>query len=765
MRICLVSREFAPYFGAGIGTYASQMARAWAAAGHEVHVLTAPHAGLPAEPTFHTVNVDRGRAALDAYRFDFLRHAMAVYESLRVLHADHPFDVIELPEYWAEGYFVLRAKRTRGEFAGAVLSVRLHTPTALCRELNREDWLDEEIATLEHAEESCIREADVLLSPTRSLLDRVVASARLPDSLPRAVVPYPFDPASIAELGRSEPAGEHPPPTILYFGRLEHRKGVRILIDAAQRLLRSGLDFRVRFIGADTATGPHGHSYSHWLRRAITPEHLARFAFEPARPRAALGKAIRAATLCCFPSLWENFPNACLEAMSLGAPVVGSDAGGMAEIIEDGRNGLLFRAGDAASLADTLRRALTDAPLRARLSASAPLRASELCNPGTVVQSWESTVDDARRAPRTPVFTSRIRHPTSDISRVSVIIPFYNLGPFLPRTLESLRSQTFRDFETIVIDDGSTDPAALALLAEIDSGAHGPVRVLRQPNSGLSAARNAGLAAALARWVVPLDADDTLEPSFLESCLAAAAADPGLTFVTSLVRYFYDTPDEPHGGWVPLGIDRDLLAFTNCAATCTALIDRQAVLDAGGYDPWLTSYEDWDLWCRLAARGARGTVIPEFLIHYRCRPDSMVRTEGKARRDLIHACLIARHAALPEHPDRTMRLHLARAASGDAARDHAERIISENIRYRVVDRLNNAFKATGLHRAAKGLAVLLGADGTGSSGDGAAGSSRDGAATSPQNLSSPTLSSPEGRASVARGAAPSRSDKPAPGKH
>ena len=88
----------------------------------------------------------------------------------------------------------------------------------------------------------------------------------------------------------------------------------------------------------------------------------------------------------------------------------------------------------------------------------------------------------------------------------------------------------------------------------------------------------------------------------------------------------------------------------------------------------------------------------------------MVRTEGKARRDLIHACLIARHANLPEHPDRAMRLHLARASSGDLARERADELIAENVRYRMADRVNDALKAAGVQKALKGIAGMLGGD-------------------------------------------------------
>lgn len=103
--------------------------------------------------------------------------------------------------------------------------------------------------------------------------------------------------------------------------------------------------------------------------------------------------------LCCFPSVWENFPNACLEAMSLGAPVVGSDSGGMSEIIEDGISGVLFKSGDATSLASALSGLLTSEALRKRISAEAPQRIAALCSPTTVVNQTIGAIDAARVDP------------------------------------------------------------------------------------------------------------------------------------------------------------------------------------------------------------------------------------------------------------------------------------------------------------------------------------------------------------------------------
>ena len=88
---------------------------------------------------------------------------------------------------------------------------------------------------------------------------------------------------------------------------------------------------------------------------------------------------------------------------------------------------------------------------------------------------------------------------------VSVIVPCYNGGRFLPQLLASLARQTFRDFEIIIVDDGSTDAATRQALDTLDPSVH----VIRQANKGLSAARNAGIAAAAADLVLTLDCDDT----------------------------------------------------------------------------------------------------------------------------------------------------------------------------------------------------------------------------------------------------------------
>lgn len=715
MRVALVSRELAPFYGGGIGTYVSEMSAVLAAAGHEVHVLTGPHEdvlsrGPALRPgvRFHCVEMESGRAALDAYPTFPMRYSMAVYEALERLAADGPFDYIEFPDYHAEGYFALRAKRTLGRFGRTVMAVRLHSPAWLCRGADGDARLTLELAHIEHMERSAVAEADVVIAPGRRVLERVVGGMEGSNShRPRhEIVPLPVDHARLLrELGageiadRAETRSADPTPEVLFFGKLQHLKGPQDVVAAALILLGRGAPARFRLIGNDSPTSPFGKSMLAHLQARIPAGFRDRFTFEPARPRDQLAAAIRAATVVCLPSRWEAFPMVCLEALALGAPVVASDAGGLSEIIEHRASGLLFPAGDPEALASALDTLLGDAALRARLGEAGPARVRALCNPSAVLRQLEAVVHTNASQPSPQPATPR---PTPSRPAVSILIPYYNLGPYLPETLASVRRQTVIDYEIILIDDGSTDPQSIDLLATLPPD----IRIIRKPNGGLSSARNAGLATARGRWVLPLDADDLIEPTLLESALSAAAADPGLSYISPLVAYFTADPASPTGGWVPLGPDRDLLVAQNIGGAASGtLIDREAALAVGGYDTSLPSYEDWDFWCRLAESGRRGTVIPEFLLRYRVRGDSMYRTVALERHAALHSYIIAAHPRLPADPTRSTRILASLAASDPAATARA--LINENLRYRVVDRMNAALKRTGLQTPLKAAAITV----------------------------------------------------------
>ncbi|QQS10208.1 MAG: glycosyltransferase [Phycisphaerales bacterium] len=764
MRVCLVSREVRPFVGGGLATYVQEMARVLVSRGHEVHVLTVPtenltvrlHEVIPGVVA-HEVVIHRGHAAIPgAYYSHANRYSMAVFEKLRELHAHTPFDYIEFPEYAGEGYWSLRAKRTLGDFAGCVLGVRLHTPHYTCLEVDRKHTLPTENAHIEHMEKWSIREADVVLSASQAMVDRVTRDLggmkRGEERGPTRIVRLPIDLEQIRrDFGRGE-AEAGSVPTIVCVGRSQCCKGSQVLVEAAHLLFERGVEACVKFIGGDTHTGPFGRSMREHLERRMSGRFRDRFTIEEARDREGLGAAIRGTIadggVCCFPSLWESYCLACVEAMGVGACVVTSDAGALPEVVRDGVDGIVTRADDPASLADGLERAIRDRELRTRLMVSARERAVSLSGIESVGAALERVIEECRGGRGTNGGGERVaaRPRLERLPSATVIVPFYNVAEFLPATLESLANQTHKDFELIIVNDGSTDADAISLLDQLRAQGY---RIIDKRNGGLGSARNVGFRAASGEWVLPVDADDLCVPEYVETLLRVVSRDPHLAWASSMFTSFYTNPEEVVSGYIPLAGDPDLLPYHNIGGPgAGSILQRQTVLDVGGYDEWLTSFEDWDLWCTLVEHGHRGVAIPEFLLKYRLRQGSLIRSEVLPRQQALRAYLMKKHARLARDPSiaarmilwdqfaaqdrvgalemqvRELQVRLAEA-SGTAhlpaevaptppltsvidpvlVRSEAFSLIRENIRYRIADRINDAIKATGVHSAVKKAAV------------------------------------------------------------
>jgi len=200
---------------------------------------------------------------------------------------------------------------------------------------------------------------------------------------------------------------------------------------------------------------------------------------------------------------------------------------------------------------------------------------------------------------------------------VSVVIPCFNLGAFLDEAVQSVLDQSFQDFEILIVDDGSTDAATRHLLT---SYRRPRTRVLRTQNRGRCLARNLGIEQARARYVTCLDADDVLEPRFLEVTVSALEAESSLGFASCWNRAF----DGADYLWSPASCDFPRL-LAECTVFSAIVTRREHLLALGGFDPGMTrmGYEDWELGIKLVDSGRRGRIIPEPLYRYRIRPDSM----------------------------------------------------------------------------------------------------------------------------------------------
>ncbi|MEP0844796.1 MAG: glycosyltransferase family 2 protein [Phycisphaerae bacterium] len=209
---------------------------------------------------------------------------------------------------------------------------------------------------------------------------------------------------------------------------------------------------------------------------------------------------------------------------------------------------------------------------------------------------------------------------------MAVIIPCYNQGRFLPEAVAGVRAQTWPRVELIVVDDGSTDGAVEAALGGLNAEG---VRVVRQSNRGLAAARNAGVRASSAPFFVPLDADDRLRPGFIEALLPPLLAEPRLGYCYCHTRLF----GAQDALWPCRPYDPLRLLAENLGPA-TAVVRREAFERVGGYSSDMTEgLEDWDFWIALLSAGYAGHCVPEPLFEYRRHADGSMLTrlgEGRA---------------------------------------------------------------------------------------------------------------------------------------
>jgi glycosyltransferase involved in cell wall biosynthesis len=223
--------------------------------------------------------------------------------------------------------------------------------------------------------------------------------------------------------------------------------------------------------------------------------------------------------------------------------------------------------------------------------------------------------------------------------KVSVIIPCFNQAHFIDDAIQSVFAQTYHDFEIVIVNDGSTNPETYQILKPYN----GPrVRIVHTSNQGLASARNTGISHATGTYILPVDADDKISPSYMEKAVSILDSKPQVGIVYCQAEFF----GEREGRWeLPEYSFPDILVGN--VIFCSGFYRKSEWEQVKGYNPNMKyGWADFDFWLSLIELGKEVYCIPEPLFMYRQRAGSMNKSVTNEQLVYLYTQLFRNHAAL-----------------------------------------------------------------------------------------------------------------------
>jgi len=373
MKILFISNEYPPDTGyGGIGTYTKYAAEGLYALGHTVSVITRAENSPAYTAISNGVFIDRITPL--PYPLPQFRHAYPVRRLIRhcfphvldrlswskavgkrlsdTVRKTGPYDIIEAPDCGAEALYMPRDSNRR-------FILRLHTPWEIIRELNKIKEPPGDYFTLPFIERLTASRADAVSAPSKAVADIMRRKWRL-DNV--TVIPNPLPVSTFTRTSGN---------VWIYTGRIERRKGVLMLIKAYANVRRRREAPPLVLVGRPYERGCDDHEYVKAVETAMTEcSAFADIRWIKGASLDTVAGHLQSACVAFFPSIWENFPYSCLEAMASGCTVVATRCGGFAEIIEHEKNGLLVEPNSVSSIENAMHY-LLDNPSRIRKTGDA----------------------------------------------------------------------------------------------------------------------------------------------------------------------------------------------------------------------------------------------------------------------------------------------------------------------------------------------------------------------------------------------------------
>ena len=713
LKICIVTTEIAgPVSNGGIGTAYTTLAKTLAMAGHEVTVLFTKGAISMFGPfedhvrAYEQLNIKLVGLSRTGQSRYIPRHLLTSYEVFRFL-SNHQYNVVHLHDYEGAGYYSLIAKdQGLPEMLTKTFVLGMHGPNLWAKSVGNMEPIDKiDDLEMDFMERRCVKLSDVVVSPSQYLLKWMgsegwpmnTRSICQPNLLP-ITSSEPATATTTREDAVADSSAAVEVRELVFFGRLETRKGIVMFCDAVDYILEHAQELGIK-IGTNGGRG--GLQKLVFLGRSAMVEGVLGMQYVQRRAqrwnnvrwkvisRMNSSEAIGflsekgSGRVAVMPSRIENSPYTIYECAHARIPFIATNVGGIPDLVHGDDHSMALFEPQTDALIEKLASVLRGGIGRARPSIDA------LANERVWLDWHQMLAREHRQQMR--ALESRPSTEEEHLPFVSVVMTHYNRGKLVRQAIESVAAQDYPParYELIVMDDGSTSEEAVAALRSYEEEFNFKQRgwrVIWGENCYLGCARNKAVGFAKGKYILFMDDDNYAKPHEVRTFVRAMESS-NADVLTSFVDFFWgmDKPvpnsnaNNPLGNrasYIFLGGSPDVGAFKNCYGDANCFVRVESFKKIGGYtEDYGIGFEDWEMYANASLRGFKVDILPDAVYHYRFTPNSMQKTTDffqnrrRSLRPYLNSLPKALHdtilgAVFPRNADGTIAAPTGLAAQG-----------------------------------------------------------------------------------------------------
>ncbi len=620
-KVALVSHDVQTVQGraGGVGAFVTHWARLLKASGEDVTIILThaevETAGLDAQwaANYRSWGIEFIELHSDPPSADRWPEAWAMRLSEKLHPILQQFDVVYFQDWANLAFHAVRVNRFSST-PGPICITVLHGPSNWVRLGNRKYPQIANDLHLEFVERYSAEYSDIVIAPSHYILEWVKNEGWKFRTEP-VVMGLPYLLPRDAEIKPEE----HAKKRIIFFGRLETRKGASLFTKALLALANDHPDIsqtieEIVLLGHEDEPGSVETVKRHLAKTGLRVVHEGNLDSE--RAGRYLREHARGA-VAVIASAYENFPYAVIETSLIPElTMICSRGGGTPEVLAGRDDGRLFDP-EPRSLAAKLHQALVEG---ARRPAARPYDFSAAND--TWLAFHRRFLERARRAKK---IATSAANPS-----VCVCIPYFNKARYFPELLRCLEAQTLAQFSVVAVDDGSSDPEARHIFDAMASKYERPGWMfLRQENAFVDTARNRAARHTNSEYLFFIDADDLIPPHAIERMLEAAVRSGVDCLVSASLLFSGDQPPyKTIAHYMPIGANLAAGLIEPIIFGGPMILIRRTAFEAiGGYRELRgAAHEDWELQARLAMHGLDTDILPEYLHQYRQLPDGLAKT-------------------------------------------------------------------------------------------------------------------------------------------